>query len=363
MKKSILLLFMGGLFLTSCSDNFSEQQQTAKQNKGKFNVITYNTANGADGQQRIQNPTGTILSFDSEAEYWATVDSLEIVQENFIDGITRQYSGSLATLNNLVESNRIDLYEPLTNFENVYNFRSLRISIIERELLWMQTALPPYNDNPDIHPIASPSERCLWNERGEIMIEGKIYKYDDEVTKFIKIDDGSLSKLALINSGDTGIWQDESVDFIDLIAEMSSANQSGSLCKVATSNYNYEVNGNFVFTSYVALTRKTWAFGRHKLEANTRLYRRNFSATGLVNQVALLTTHPQGNRYVNCGTTPSAYSQSKTIAAYSNTVVFRRDNPFGSRIVNGNSSLFCNHSAASSSTNPAFQVILPFYEQ
>lgn len=68
-----------------------------------------------------------MLSFDSEAEFNATLDSLETAFENYQLNFQRDYENmSDDDLSDLIESQNIDLEEPLSNFEAQYNFLSLR---------------------------------------------------------------------------------------------------------------------------------------------------------------------------------------------------------------------------------------------
>lgn len=225
-------LMMGVFFLTltSCDEDFEGQETTAKTSSG-FKILNYGDTTLNARSTNVNN----ILSFQTEEDYHATVDSLELEYDKYSESMSQIFNGlSDDEINNKIKSENIDLEKPLTNFETFHNFLSLRNAIDEREKVWLQNPDPNFHETPQIHSIPTFSERCLWNYKGEIMVEGKIYKYTEDDTKFIKIEDGDFAKLLLINAGDATIFNNDMI----------------SLCCYGSSKHNNKYKWNYHYAMY-----------------------------------------------------------------------------------------------------------------
>ena len=338
------------LFLSSCEkENFDNNSNSKR--KG-FKILSYSD-NTNPNSRGIQN---NILSFETEEEFNATVDSLETVFDNFQTEFTNNYKNmSDSDLNELVNNQNIDLELPLTNFENSIGFYSLRKKINEEEASWLQNPNPDFDKCPQLHPIESHAERALWNDKGEIMIAGKIYKYDDD--KYIKIDDGEFSKLVFINSGDQNIFSNDAI-FIEYLSDnTSNSSNSNYVCKRNNFKTGQSTSNGLVKTKLVYSNRiksKSWEFGKHKMFANSYSYIK-FNEGSWRKYVCTIKVNMTGFKYFGCSTS-STVNHSKERRANNVGVSHKRDNAFSVRYLNNIGSMKSYHAAISTSGIPSIEV-------
>ena len=291
------------LSFTSCEENFDETTTIKKTSNG-FKIINYDdptlNARGVN--------INSILSFQTQEDYYATLDSLETEYNNYSDYLLQTFEGlDGEQITDKINAENIDLEQPLTNFESSHNFISLRNAVDAREKVWLLNPNPDFNTCPQMHSIPTFSERSLWNERGEIMVEGKIYKYTEDNTRFIKIEDGDLAKLLLINAGDDDIFDNSMIDFIIMDNQNNQPIITNSPTIQCTGqSYNY-VTTNPAFNCRVVTSNRLrirdWDFGKYSLSAGTVFYKKIgdfYSRSPRRMQVTL-----QGQRYNNCGNTPT----------------------------------------------------------
>ena len=311
------MLFIALLSLQSCEKDFDETSKTTTKNGKGFKILSYSSPNS-------RGVVNNILSFDSPEEFEATVDSLEMVFDNFQTQFTNQYVNfSDEDLNDLVINQNLDLEEPLSNFETSIAFTSLRIKINQEESTWLQKPDPDFDNCPQFHPVQSHAERSLWNDNGEIIIAGKIYKYDDERTKFITIEDGDIEKLILINDGDMSIYSNSNVTVENL---NNGTSQPGECIRNKTTNATI-TNSNGLYKMLIGnrLKSKSWEFGKHHMYASTYTYAKvNGSWNGFVTNIYVGCV---GDRYHGC-TNTSPTTINKTKRAKGVNFDFKRENAF-----------------------------------
>ena len=233
---------------------------------------------------------------------------MEAEYDRYSNNLSQSFNGlSDEQINDQIRTQNIDLEEPLTNFETFHHFTSLRNELDEKERVWLLDPNPNFHETPQIHPIPTFSERCLWNTKGEVMVAGRIYKYTEDNTKFIKIEDGDFAKLLLINIGDPNIFNNSMVSFVVMDPQNNStAVISSSSLQCTGQSLNSVVTDLDVVHKVVTSNRlrlKDWSFGKYSLSAGTVTYKKignfyNRYATQI--QVVL-----QGQRYNNCGNSPT----------------------------------------------------------
>lgn len=227
-------------------------------------------------------------------------------------------------LNTLVNGQKIDLELPLTNFEKSIGFNSLRNKIDNEESRWLQSPEPDFDKCPQLHPIESHAERALWNDKGEIMIAGKIYKYDDELTKFIKIEDGDFEKLILINDGDMSVFSDGNVS-VEYFGNNYSSIEGECTRRNTTNHTLTSNNGLYKMLIGNRLKPKSWEFGKHHMYASTYTYAKN--GNNWVGYVTNIYVGCTGDRYHGCiNTSPTTINKTKK--AKSVNFDFKRENAF-----------------------------------
>ncbi len=329
------MLFIALLSLQSCEKDLDETTNNRETVGKGFKIVSYSDPSARSVQSDM-------LSFESEAEFYSTRDSLEQAFELYSAQFERDNKDLTdEEFNDKIKNENIDLEQPLTDFENQYNFNSLRKKINQDEQDWLNSSNPDFNACPQLFPIEDHVERCLWNEKGEVMIAGKIYKYEDD--RYILINDGSFSKLSLINSGDQNILNDESV----FVENLSSTNASSSDC-TKRSFYSVTHEGFNGSTKVVCANRllpKSWQFGKNKMYASTYNYRWN-ALTDKFDKFAVDTeAGAVGQRYVAC------YQETQHNAVKkkrSSSVVygFERDNSFGAKYASTSCTLKSTHKGA-----------------
>lgn len=339
------------LILFSCEKESFNDSNT-KKTKG-FKILSYS---GGENSRGIEN---NILSFDNEDEYYATLDSLESAYNKYSDEFTEQVNGMTdEAINNKVESEGIDLEKTLTDFEKQYNFVSLRNSIDDKEKTWLQNPNPDFITCPQIHSISSLAERCLWNNKGEIMISGKIFKYDQDDIKYIEIKDGDFLKLAQINAGSIAVLSDPNVS----VSYKQADNTSTTV--MATNSLNCTSQNGNLFTTPLGgyqvvcsnrLLPKSWFGGKHSLSAGTVAYKKvgDFYSR----YITLIQTDLYGERYRDCGDDPAlVQGLSRHVYNSSLSVELKRNYKISTKYNNSFSSINSHHGVG----NPGVAYFPPF---
>jgi hypothetical protein len=227
----------------------------------------------------------------------------------------------------LIQSQNLDLEKPFSDFENTYSFQSLRKSIILKEDIWLQSLNPRDEDFPHNHPVQSHAERSLWNEKGEIMVAGKIYKYTDE--NYIKIEDGDFNKLAQINNGDTSVYNSPAVS-VESNSSPNNPPTSGTTCERNSSQNRRHIYNDFKVEYANAMKSKKWEYGKHHMYGSTYLYKRNGNSSTYYRYTGNLTTIATGNLFFNCNNQTSI-TTGGSIRAQSALIDWKRKDAFGVR--------------------------------
>lgn len=143
MKKIVFSLGLVCLALcVSCEKDFIDESSVSR--KTSFKILKYSDLNA----RGVEN---SILNFDSEADFEFVLDSLQSVFDSFEIRFSETHQHmSDEDLNSLIVSQGIDLFEPLTNFENHYSFYSLRNHVNNLEKEWLNQIDPDFNENPQV---------------------------------------------------------------------------------------------------------------------------------------------------------------------------------------------------------------------
>jgi hypothetical protein len=320
----------------SCEKDFNETTTASNIKIGKgFKMLSYNSLPSAEGRTIQTN----ILSFETEAEFDATLDSLELEYQRFQTDFESTYANlNDSDLNDFIRTTKLDLEEPFTNFENHVGFNSLRKNIIQKEDIWLENPNANNAVFPHNHPVRSHAERSLWNEKGEIMVEGKIYKYTDE--NFIKIEDGDFYKLAQINNGDSTVYGSPQV-YVVSNENPNTLPSNGVICERNSHNDKYYVNNDFRVEYANSLKSKKWEYGKHHMYASTYLYKKvGAYGTSYYRFVGNLRTYATGYLYFNCQN-QDAINAGGNVRSDHALIDWKRANAFGVRYTTS-PNIFCS---------------------
>lgn len=184
MKKTIhflLLTFMLSAFMSCRTDDKIVDSHNESSLNNKILVVTLPKNPNSSKNGGVQY-TGKFLSFETLEDFQKTYDSLEqslesnaqyikskvgiVTDEDQIDAKFAQYN--------------LDEFKPLIDFENQYNFTSLRKHLQQAEKNWLAIQGDVVDDNdPDNHFIIDETLRTLLNENSEVMIAGNIIRLED----------------------------------------------------------------------------------------------------------------------------------------------------------------------------------------
>lgn len=182
----------------SCSKIEEQPEQQIEINP----VLTKMSYGSSDGR----NPTTDILSFSTIQDYENMVTQLEQAIEDWDDAFVTQW-GFLDEdeLDTKEEELNFDDQKPLTDFEILNDFYSLRNQFYEEEDAWLNNEVLDENNDPNDKEIYNfdDVEMALMNPKGEVKIGQTIYKFVD--SGILKILDGDFNKLIQYNNGDSTV--------------------------------------------------------------------------------------------------------------------------------------------------------------
>jgi len=174
------------VFMASCT----------KENVGiKVNNIHYNTSSKTSDYYTHITLSNGMLDFDSSSIVVAVINSLdsELISWNN-NFITTWGYLSDDSLNIIADEVGYNEDQPLIDFENYFNFNSLRAVIDSQEISWLATTSgEDISSDPDNHFIIDDALRTILNRYSEIKVGTPIYKFAD--SGYYEITDGSFSTL------------------------------------------------------------------------------------------------------------------------------------------------------------------------
>lgn len=183
MKKILFNLILGVIIFPlffSCQEDDSLKEIGNKERVGEVKLVTLPIVTTKGG---VATPyTGQFLSFSSYEHFESVYNQLELaIDAN--DNYIRQKIGVVTDEDELdakFAQYNLDEYKPLKDFENQFGLNSLRKNIYEREAQWLSIQGDVFdNQDPDDHNIFDSVLRTLLNKDGEVMIAGKIIRYED----------------------------------------------------------------------------------------------------------------------------------------------------------------------------------------
>lgn len=126
-----------------------------------------------------------MMHFSSWESFESTVEMLEQQVENHEDSFVIPNNAlSEDDLNDLEESSGFESDQPLIDFENGFEFCSLRRVERNAEDTWLDNSNQPgwsWDDYIEDGIISDPYEQTLYNPQHEVMICGMIYKEMEDV--------------------------------------------------------------------------------------------------------------------------------------------------------------------------------------
>ncbi len=174
--KLIIAAFICSLTIVSCSKEDIENRDTIPQAKSSSG-ITKVSFSGSGLED--------MLSFPDMAYFVNTQSNLEIQVEDHDDNFVSQYGNmSEDDLIDFEEDSNFDDELPLTEFESIYSFQSLRRHLINAENAWLDQFGP--NDNFDVSE--SPYHHFIMDEAMRAMLnvdaQAQIGEYLTQFTRF-----------------------------------------------------------------------------------------------------------------------------------------------------------------------------------
>lgn len=217
MRKVILSIsILLGLSLVSCDK--SEVTQGTSSNSGdnlaqkQSTIISGVESISIDNGLGNTGCTNNILIFPTWNSYWATIDQLDQLTENYCNNFDATVpAGTTDDQYDVLAANvSFDEDNMLSKFENDLEFCSLRRKLISAEDLWLSnqslTGTWDPNSDPDNDFIDDDTERALLSYGHEVIIGDKrtgytIYKFIDDLGNYITIQNMDLVALQQINHG------------------------------------------------------------------------------------------------------------------------------------------------------------------
>lgn len=204
MKLSKSLIVMAAIFpflLISC--------QKEKLSSDSNEIINNNSYSGNGNGSNIMQLSSSgieqingLLQFQSMEHFKSVLNDLEHQADEWDSTFVAENSEmTLEELNNYEEQINFDSQKPLTDFENLYNFYSLRKEILTEEEIWLQNEVFDPETDPDNHFVVTVEERTLLNPGSEVKIGDDIYKLTE--VGYYQITDGDFTTLDRINNSDT----------------------------------------------------------------------------------------------------------------------------------------------------------------
>jgi len=170
------------------------------------------TSVAPDIANRVQLVNG-LLRFEDGDAFDKVVDALDLRESKWAEELLFKVSGywvdeldgmtpeELERIADRVEARELEMgingdhtYE---SFEEQMHFKSLRGVLVGLENEFLNDPDPDWDNNPDDHFISGTAERTLFNSRGEIMVEEKLYKVFPNGLTY-EVTDGNFETLGAI---------------------------------------------------------------------------------------------------------------------------------------------------------------------
>jgi hypothetical protein len=221
-----------------------------------------------------------MMHFSSWESFESTVDMLEQQVDDHEDSFVIPNNAlSEDDLNDLEESTGFESDKPLIEFENSFEFCSLRRVERDGEDTWLANSNQPgwsWDDYIEDGIISDPYEQTLYNPQHEVMICGMIYKEMEDGLLIIDPNHPDATKaLTMANEGASGkdvaeqyggtIKDPGVVSFIIDDFSNPCITKSDRVERFILSNANYRIKG-----WHVMKTRNQYTYG--KLKAFTKNY-------------------------------------------------------------------------------------------
>lgn len=296
MKKVILSFSILLGFLVSCEKNDVTQETNLSSESNSTIAQKQSTIITGVESMYINNGLGStgcannILIFPTWNSYWATIDQLDQLTENYCNSfdatvplnITDDQYDVLCTNAGFDEDNM------LLKFENDLEFCSLRQKIQTAEDIWLNslpaTGTWDANADPDNDFIDDITERALLSIGHEVIIGDKkrgyvIYKFTNDDGGFIQINNMDLAALQQINQGVIP------TNNPNVIVNTPRKDDAPSECKYKVKEVSYEENGDNKIkriskirrengVSYASTGNQSTSIFKSKIKAKTKGYKR-----------------------------------------------------------------------------------------
>jgi len=129
--------------------------------------------------KKVNNPCDSegILSFKDKETYLSTMKQLAASTVSYTKAIEEQI-GTVSTdeINRIYEEKGFNTKQPLFNFSEKLNFKSLFTDLYNKEEIWLENGGDNINEDPDNHFVSDVYERALFNINSEVIVGNKIYK-------------------------------------------------------------------------------------------------------------------------------------------------------------------------------------------
>lgn len=201
MKTKILLIFVAILAIAiySCQKNEIFQ----KENQMNDHMLPYYKSNEIDltGVEVVNG----ILKFPDNDKLIYVVEGLDAQCDAYWNSILSTFGDMEDSIfDALMDSLGFSVDQPIIDFEDGFNFYSLRKYLEEEEDAWLKLEYPDCCLDPDNHYIIDETFRAVLNTSGEIVVDSSIFKFYASGTT-LEIKNLDFNLLDEINRADTAI--------------------------------------------------------------------------------------------------------------------------------------------------------------
>jgi len=176
------LLFI--VFFNACKKDFYESTRKVEDGSGKLMAIPRLADEGClqtYGSIELEN---NMLVFDSYEQFESILECLRAQVEAHNIWFDSQYGHFTPEVQQkIIEETGFEEFQPLTDFEGIHEFTSLRQTINAGVTLWLQNDVLDFENDPDRHPILEDELRALLNPDAQVKIGETIYDFDADATE------------------------------------------------------------------------------------------------------------------------------------------------------------------------------------
>ncbi len=196
-KLFISIAFFTAIFFNSCTkDNKIEDQFHYNYDPSN---IPFESISKITKLEKGISGSYEMLRFENMETYKNLISEFDTLKKMYNDAFISTCKGlTNEQLNTRMKDINFDSDKPLSDFESILDFHSLRDMILEDEKKFLNNGGDDINKDPDNHFVFDDNERALLNVDCEVMIGDSIYKLTEY--GYYIITDGNLSTLSILET-------------------------------------------------------------------------------------------------------------------------------------------------------------------